>query len=513
MISLGPEKKSDHVKSSVFDAKRRKSLKILKTLAELSGKLNRETVANALVEAIMLDSSLEIARVKLFSLLDYVTLPEGTQADAAAFLSSLLPGHLSELPVSCSTVMAEIRRFSEAMTQTRLPDYFSISPHWEKALKTVRELVIMMEDPRHIVLMAQRPGAGFDSRQVDPDRVSAAIELDRQALLQVFGSDPLQCEALWESMFSVRQSLTFYSGQPFSTSSLWHGSFYLRVTSKIAKSSMKILEIGGGYGGLARLFLRSGAASRYYMVDLADTLIYAHAFLRLNFPDRSCALIGSEEEWNRNQDAEIVLLPLQHLDLIIGQEFDLTINTGSLQEMPSRSASFIMYFVQEKIKTEYFYSMNYIFENRNILPETIQESQGEVNNVAPILDKFWDVSFFQINPPQFLSNSRRNWLEVLLRRTDRPATFRNPADGHFASQGWFEVIWLELWKNPSAELIDRYIEAISALFADQATVKLNPRRIGSSGKAMDIDEIGEVIYWRKIKQGLTPRSRHPISAA
>lgn len=86
-----------------------------------------------------------------------------------------------------------------------------------------------------------------------------------------------------------------------------------------------VLEIGGGYGGMARQLCRRGFRRRVYDLDIPETLYLAYAFL-LHETDRTVAFVDEDS------GADIVLVP-------VGQEHripavDLVYSANALGEMP-----------------------------------------------------------------------------------------------------------------------------------------------------------------------------------
>lgn len=83
------------------------------------------------------------------------------------------------------------------------------------------------------------------------------------------------------------------------------------------KAGSRVLEIGGGYGGLAWYLQEAIPNLRYTMVDLPESLIYSATYLNVLHPR-----------------ATRFLANYQFQELVEGQEqFDLIINTLSMSEM------------------------------------------------------------------------------------------------------------------------------------------------------------------------------------
>jgi hypothetical protein len=94
----------------------------------------------------------------------------------------------------------------------------------------------------------------------------------------------------------------------------------------------RILEIGGGYGGLAWFLTRILPRASYVIVDLPSSLIHSGCYLTVaqathpvRLSDGTGAAGGAEIELVTNTAAEA----------LAGRRFDLAINTISFGEMPS----------------------------------------------------------------------------------------------------------------------------------------------------------------------------------
>ncbi len=94
----------------------------------------------------------------------------------------------------------------------------------------------------------------------------------------------------------------------------------------------RVVEIGGGYGGLALSLSTILGDSRYVIVDLPEVLLFSAAYLTLHAPEKSLFLYDPASP-ARLAEADFVLLPDYRLDLLAGSDFDLAINLASMQEM------------------------------------------------------------------------------------------------------------------------------------------------------------------------------------
>lgn len=136
-----------------------------------------------------------------------------------------------------------------------------------------------------------------------------------------------------------------------------------------AKRRSNILEIGGGYGGLAHHLSSILNNTTYFIVDLPETLLFAASYISLLNPNKRVYLYdkatfpdlvksGFMDSW------DFVLLPNYKLDSIGKLQFDLSINIASLQEMRTEQVEEYLDFIRQTC-TGNFYSFNQDHQPRN----------------------------------------------------------------------------------------------------------------------------------------------------
>jgi phospholipid N-methyltransferase len=152
----------------------------------------------------------------------------------------------------------------------------------------------------------------------------------------------------------------------------------------------RVLEIGAGYGGLARIFKTLHPEIEYTIVDLPESIYFSGHFLELN-DIKDIRYIESED--------------INHLT---GMEFDLVINTFSFQEMPFNTILRYIDFIQTNLKVEGFYTCNY-YMNDVVTKE--QSYDGEL----PVDDR-WEVVYSNYNAPILRVDSSKNFRELYLER-------------------------------------------------------------------------------------------------
>lgn len=102
------------------------------------------------------------------------------------------------------------------------------------------------------------------------------------------------------------------------------------------KTRKYILEIGGGYGGLAYHLCKILDDVTFIIIDLPETLLFSGAYLSLAQSKQSVYIydeVFQERLNNQFKDCGYALLPNYVTDSLNNMKFDIVINTVSFQEM------------------------------------------------------------------------------------------------------------------------------------------------------------------------------------
>lgn len=100
-----------------------------------------------------------------------------------------------------------------------------------------------------------------------------------------------------------------------------------------------ILEIGGGYGGLAHYIVQLIPNARYYIVDIPESLLFSSIYLSTLWPDHDNVLITPDNLHDLAKDtAGFTFVPNYLFDecCAAARTIDLAINTLSMSEMTER---------------------------------------------------------------------------------------------------------------------------------------------------------------------------------
>lgn len=143
---------------------------------------------------------------------------------------------------------------------------------------------------------------------------------------------------------------------------LHHLKWYEKIEKYISNNS-NILEIGGGFGSLARIIIKNKNV-KYFLIDLPEANIQSNFYLQENFPDLK--IFNYLDLKNKDLKSEIdkydiFILPPNSMDIFKEKNilFDFIINSRSFMEMEKKIISKYFTFIQDKINIGgYFLNIN-----------------------------------------------------------------------------------------------------------------------------------------------------------
>lgn len=156
----------------------------------------------------------------------------------------------------------------------------------------------------------------------------------------------------------------------------------------------RVLEIGGGYGGLASVCMTYNRDSVYLICDLEETMFFQAVHLANRFGFSSVELCGEEGAlWAAPKPGRFYLLPQNRSSELASVSVDLAINQQSLQEMTEDQVR--AYCALVKRAARFFYSCN-LDAHR----EGVADRMGIVRNLHEILDREFPRTRWQREPPR-----------------------------------------------------------------------------------------------------------------
>ncbi|MFC1724230.1 putative sugar O-methyltransferase [candidate division KSB1 bacterium] len=184
--------------------------------------------------------------------------------------------------------------------------------------------------------------------------------------------------------------------------------YYSGILNKILDQEDKktILEIGGGYGGLAHHLgeITKGKAT-YILLDFPEMLLISGAYLYVNNPNENIYIydknsFDSDFLKNKIHDYDYILIPTDAIkDLYSLKDLFLMINMQSFQEMNEAQIDAYAKFGSEKL-SGYLYSNNIDRHpmNKELKPLTVTDILSRHYKLFPEPELYNDPSLYSDHP-------------------------------------------------------------------------------------------------------------------
>jgi putative sugar O-methyltransferase len=180
---------------------------------------------------------------------------------------------------------------------------------------------------------------------------------------------PGRCDSLVESRVGCPPSITV-AGKSLNYNDLNLIYFALSIeelilkTGKKAEDPLRILEIGGGYGGLTSKLAKIFPNSFFVACDLPQSLIVTSYYLAQLHGVRTIAQINESHSCTVNEGYMFNLVVSSNKEALKSLTFDLIINTRSLMEMSKTECADWLSFINKHLKTGgVFYQANRYLKN------------------------------------------------------------------------------------------------------------------------------------------------------
>jgi len=306
-------------------------------------------------------------------------------------------------------IVDQARRHFAMATSALSPTQPPYGSRWQPQVEAIRRDMTLLDDAASCLRYAQY-NITFDGRPPFPGDLRI-VQFREWAVANEFPNLVSTLEKMYENPFSGAESLGEFNGRTVSTVMYYHARNVLAGIN-YAHRPQHVLEIGGGYGEIARLWLTNviAPATSYVIVDIPESLFFAEVALRLEFGDKIGYFTGTDP------GTPVLLVPLSFLDQL-SRGSDLVINTGSMQEMTDEWIDFYIAWLG-LYQTRYFYSLNYAAQPVSIM--------GESRNLwTQRLGPEWSTRHLRLNIPLLdLEGPTRDYLEVLYEKSPAHQTLR-----------------------------------------------------------------------------------------
>jgi putative sugar O-methyltransferase len=109
-----------------------------------------------------------------------------------------------------------------------------------------------------------------------------------------------------------------------------------RLSTLLDPRQSTVVEIGGGFGGMAYFLLRDRQPVTYLDFDLPECIALASYFLLKAFPSLTFLLYGEKEMTsNEIEPANVVLMPLFEIEKLQPRSVDVTFSSHAISALPS----------------------------------------------------------------------------------------------------------------------------------------------------------------------------------
>lgn len=170
-----------------------------------------------------------------------------------------------------------------------------------------------------------------------------------------------------------------------------------------------VLEIGAGYGALAREIMIANDNIKYVIIDLPEGLYSAYCYLTLEFPDKN-HVVCYDTIPDDNFDVLYIPAGLYKETQTLDIKYDFCVNTCSFGEMPDASISKYYNLITNELDVDGIYWLNR-FNNE------YTSERGDDYNCLDLIPINWNVIRWQYDPlflqcPYNIMGRHSNMLEL-----------------------------------------------------------------------------------------------------
>ena len=193
---------------------------------------------------------------------------------------------------------------------------------------------------------------GLDNANVPEDAVERVHEKWRDIYERLSGQIPDAYRPYLEEIPVGHPRSVVVDGIPVTQSSLEYTYMLTHLAPYLSDVDVAV-DIGGGYGGFARVLKRAFPEMRIVLLDLPEVNAIQTYFLRTCFDEAKFLYLGDVYQEDRIDPARLefdfLLLPGELIEKLATGSFGLVINTRSMMEMDLPTVSFYLNHIQDKL--------------------------------------------------------------------------------------------------------------------------------------------------------------------
>ena len=312
-------------------------------------------------------------------------------------------------------LLTRARRNLEACADWLANDGACLGRRWQAFMQRIRSAIGRFSSVAEAVRFAQM-SVGFEHRGniAHEGKFTALYE---SQLAAEFPALAAHVDSFGDSPLSDPTTVYEHKGRLVSNVLFWQARYVLVCLTYLPRPPRRILEIGGGYGGPARHWLRNpiAAPQTYIIVDIPEALFFADLFLCAHFGEDRVYYVPSTDPLAEDalKTSQVVLCPLMRKQALKHLQIDLVVNTGSLQEMTEDWVDHYMSWLDLQ-PCHFFYSLNYFAQRLDFIAEGL-------NLWAPRLSPQWEQRLQPYNPHWIRLQTERNYAEIIGEKTGNGA--------------------------------------------------------------------------------------------
>ncbi|MCQ8782827.1 putative sugar O-methyltransferase [Mangrovibrevibacter kandeliae] len=213
-----------------------------------------------------------------------------------------------------------------------------------------------------------------------------SLNIGRVAWPENFGESPLL----------PSETTVEVEGRRLSPDLLRFWSYVAALDVHLGQPPRRVLEIGSGYGGFARVMRLHHPGCRFVLLDLQPSLTVAGHFLAHAFPEALIVHATSLSDPSA-KDADFVLVAAEHAGDITGESFDLAVNFWSLGEMTRAHVAGYFDLIQARNSVRSLFTVNHVFAPLDTTAHNLP-ALLDTGGWLSRFDRDWQISFFGIDP-------------------------------------------------------------------------------------------------------------------